>query len=127
MFTTYKFFHLTIRLAAFLLLSAAIVQAQTRNESAVSYLERGASWLEKGEYDRAIADFNIVLVFAPHMGSAYFSRGCAREARGDLKDKGDLDDAIADHSRAIALNPRFAQAYSGFQMREMWGQVPNLP
>src|SRR5882672_733369 len=40
-----------------------------------------------------------------HTATAYYNRGIAKGA------KGDLDGAIADYDRAIELDPRFAHAY----------------
>ncbi|MCI0695008.1 tetratricopeptide repeat protein [candidate division KSB1 bacterium] len=40
----------------------AVAQA-SRAVSAKSYVERGNSWLEKGEIERAIADYDLALAF----------------------------------------------------------------
>jgi hypothetical protein len=53
--------------AAWLLL-AYLVAAQTRAsraKSAVSYFARGSEWRERGEFDRAIADYDIAIAFDP--------------------------------------------------------------
>jgi tetratricopeptide (TPR) repeat protein len=75
------------------------------------YVSRGIAHRAKGDYDRAIADFDKALNFRPFATKfsdtlAYFSRG---EAYADKKD---YDRAIADYSEAISLNPSFAEAYS---------------
>src|SRR5215475_8536561 len=82
-----------------LMLAAATVSAQTsRASSAASYLERGNSWMAKGEFERAIAvDSRSAL--------AYYNRAIAREHKGDLAG------AVSDYDRAIDLNPRCADAY----------------
>ena len=43
--------------------------------SAASYVERGHDWYEKGELDRAMADFNIALTFDAQCANAYLFRG----------------------------------------------------
>ena len=50
----------------FLIFNLPVVQAQTsRAESAQSYCNRGNAWLAKGELDRAIADYDLAIVFDP--------------------------------------------------------------
>ena len=66
---------------------------------------RGLSYAENGDYDRAIADYNEAIRIAPQ---ANFLTN-----RGDAYNKkGDLDRAIADYDRALALNPGFDLAYN---------------
>src|SRR5215510_4810717 len=85
---------------------ATTTQAQTsRAASAASYLERGNSWLEKGELDRAIADYDLAIAFDSRVAVTYHNRCLARQR------KGDLEGALGDCNRAIELNPRFAEAY----------------
>ena len=73
-------------------------------------------WRDKGDLDRAIADFNeaIRLDPDPKDARAYNNRGHA------WRNKGDLDRAIADYSEAIRLDPKFARAYynRGFAWRD---------
>jgi len=46
------------------LVMGADVQAQSsRTSSSVSYLERGNEWMAKGEWDRAIADYDLAIAF----------------------------------------------------------------
>src|SRR5262249_56347614 len=50
-----------------LVTAAANVLAQnSRASSAASYLERGNSWMAKGEIERAIADYDLPIPFHPH-------------------------------------------------------------
>src|SRR5262245_24036606 len=84
--------------------AAASVQAQTsRASSAASYLERGNQWLSKGEWDRAIADYDLAIAFDAR-ATIYSNRGIAKQRKGDLAG------ALADYNRAIELNPRYADA-----------------
>jgi tetratricopeptide (TPR) repeat protein len=86
--------------------SATVIQAQnSRASSATSYLERGNQWLEKGDWDRAIADYDLAVVFDPSSYRAFYNRGLARDRKGDLVG------AISDYSKTIDLNPRFVAAY----------------
>ncbi len=67
---------------------------------------RGSAWQSKGEYDKAIADYDRVIELDPEDADAYFSRG-------DVWDiKGEYEKAIADCSRAIDLEPDNADAYN---------------
>ena len=66
---------------------------------------RGLSYAENGDYDRAIADYNEAIRIKPQ---ANFLTN-----RGDAyNEKGDFDRAIADYDRALALNPGFYLAYN---------------
>lgn len=71
----------------------------------VAYDERGKAYLNKGDYDRAIADFNTFIQLDPNRADAYRDRGTAYGI------KGDLDRAIADFDRAIELDPRLKGAH----------------
>ncbi|HEU0179055.1 MAG TPA: tetratricopeptide repeat protein, partial [Blastocatellia bacterium] len=87
-----------------ILTSAANVQAQTsRASSAASYLERGNEWLEKGELDRDIADYDLAIAFDAR-AAIYNNRGLAKQRKGDLAG------ALSDYNRAIELNPRYPEA-----------------
>ena len=64
-----------------------------------------ASTDNKGEHDRAIADYNEAIRLDPKYVFAYNGRGNAYQA------KGEHDRAIADYSEAIRLDPKFVKAY----------------
>ena len=72
----------------------------------VTYHNRGLAYGNKGDFDRAIADFNKAIELNPNSNEAYNSRGIAYSS------KGDFNSAIADFSKAIKLNPNSAEAYS---------------
>jgi tetratricopeptide (TPR) repeat protein len=116
---------------------------QSRRESprnlAVAYYSRGLAYYDKGDDDRAIAEFNEAIPLDPKSAQAYSSRGLAYDHKGDLGhadpdyneairldpkygqayfnrgnahyQKGDDDRAIADYSEAIRLDPKYAYAY----------------
>lgn len=62
---------------------------------------------DKGDNDRAIADYDQALKLDPKLAVAYNNRGIARLS------KGDSDRAIADYDMALKLDPKFAYAYKG--------------
>jgi len=100
---------------------------------------RGVEYGRKGDFDRAIADFDQALKLDPKDGGAYSNRGLARSCKGDFdgaiadfdqaieldpkltaayynrglawRAKGDLDRAVADYGQAITLDPKYANAY----------------
>jgi len=74
-------------------------------QDAEFYYKRGNDYGNKGELDKAIADFTQALTIDPNYAVAYSSRGLAYHY------KGELDRAIADFTRAIALNPNLTEAY----------------
>jgi tetratricopeptide (TPR) repeat protein len=62
------------------------------------YSDRGAVWLEKGRYDRALADFNQALKIDPGLASAAVRRATA------LGRKGGQDRARANLEQATHLD-----------------------
>ena len=60
---------------------------------------------EKGDFDKAIADYTQAIRLDPKDAEAHFGRGCS------YSKKGDHDKAIADFTDAIRLNPKHADAY----------------
>ena len=131
-------FNLSLLCTSILLLTCLCRAEEGRQATAASYLERGMSFVKKGELDFAIADFGIALQFDPNLAAALCNRGevfyrraeYARalsdlnraiqinprlvEAyvnRGAVRSRmGYLDGSISDHTTALALNPRFATA-----------------
>ena len=64
-----------------------------------AYMNRGAEWLKKGNYDRAIADSTTTIKLFPKATIAYENRGLAWKIKGDFKK------ALADYSAAIRNDP----------------------
>ena len=60
---------------------------------------RGLSYLKKGEYGRAIQDFDRAIELDPNYADAYFERGYAK-----LK-QGDTEGSNADIDKARKINP----------------------
>ena len=76
------------------------------NNDAEAYNNRGNAYYEKGDYDRAIAEYTEAIRLDPNFAEAYNNRGSVYGV------KGDLDRAISDFSQAIRLNPNYAEAYN---------------
>ncbi len=74
-------------------------------KSAEDYSRRGASYLQKRDYDKAIADCDEAIRLDPKLAKAYSNRGTAHVK------KRDYDKAIADFDRAIQINPQDAKTY----------------
>jgi lipoprotein NlpI len=118
-----------------------------------AFNNRGNAYRAKGDFDRALADYNQAISLDPRYEFAYNGRGNVYSYKGDLdraladynqaitldpKDalayngrgnvyraKGDSGRAIADYNRAITLNPKFAFAYSGRGLTNLYtGSLP---
>jgi len=70
-----------------------------------AYNNRGLVWLDKGDYDRAMADYTKAIELDPRDSTAYDNRG------NIWYDKGDYYRAIADYTKAIELDSRHAIAF----------------
>jgi clan AA aspartic protease (TIGR02281 family) len=84
--------------------------AESVPNRALAYRSRGAAYYDKGEFDRAIADFTEAVkidadVAPPYFALAYSRRGLA------AAEKKDYDQAIVDYSEAIKLNPTSIDVY----------------
>src|SRR5262244_1300296 len=95
----------TLSLTLYFAASAGYVAAETRDETAASYLELGNKFARHGDFSRAVGAYNIALQFAPDFALAYFSRAVAYEARGETSK------AIADYSRALNIIPSLTTAF----------------
>ncbi|MDR0707369.1 MAG: tetratricopeptide repeat protein [Treponema sp.] len=81
--------------------------ASTPAHSAKSYVESGLAYHNKGDYDRAIADYTQAIRIDPKYALAYHNRGVAYEV------KKDFDRAMSDYNQVILLDPNYAKAYHG--------------
>jgi len=67
---------------------------------------RGVIWGAKGEYDKALADFDAALRLDPRLATAHVNRGVTWTL------KGAYDKALADFNEAIQIDPDYARAQS---------------
>jgi len=67
-----------------------------------AYNNRGSVYAKKGDYTRAIADFDAAIRINPQLASAFGNRGLA------LAKAGQYARAIADFNVALAKNPKDA-------------------
>jgi len=75
------------------------------NASMEHYL-RARLWVEKEDFDKAIADISHVIRFASKHAPAYYNRG------GHFLEKTEYDKALADFNEAIRIDPRSFGAYN---------------
>jgi tetratricopeptide (TPR) repeat protein len=85
---------------------SAIIESssETRENLARAYGNRGVAYDNKGEYDRAVRDYDESVRFDPTSASGHRFRGNA------YKLKNDYDHAIAEYNEAISLAPNDALA-----------------
>jgi len=72
----------------------------------VVYVNRGFAYLSKGDYSRALADFNQAIQLQPNFTDAYFNRSVVYLLQQDY------DLALTDLNRVIQFRPDFALAYA---------------
>jgi tetratricopeptide (TPR) repeat protein len=85
--------------------SAVIKAGRGKGEKlAEAFGKRGLAYRLKGEYDRAIQDYNQAIKLNAKSAAAYNNRGVAYDH------KGEYDRAIQDYDQAIKLKPDFAAA-----------------
>ncbi|MBV8838788.1 MAG: tetratricopeptide repeat protein, partial [Alphaproteobacteria bacterium] len=70
-----------------------------------AYFNRGNALQQKGEADKAIADFDEAIKLEPKSPNAYNNRGTVKN------EKGDADGAIEDFNAAIKHDARYASAF----------------
>jgi tetratricopeptide (TPR) repeat protein len=82
-----------------------IVMQLTEKHADVLRSLRADAYKEKGDYDRALADYDQAIELNPENVRAY-------TGRGDLFERiGDRTRAIADFTKALALNPDMLPQY----------------
>ena len=78
----------------------------SRGNQVIIYNRRGNAYYYKGDYDRAVADYDRAIRLRPDYAFHYYNRGIA------YSDKGEYDRAIADFDQALRLDPDYAFAYN---------------
>ena len=73
---------------------------QRATQTADAYNNRGSVYFNKGDYDRAIKEFDESIRLNPNDAIAHYNRGTA------WSNKGDKDRAIKDYDEAIRLDPK---------------------
>jgi tetratricopeptide (TPR) repeat protein len=79
---------------------------ETGDRLSVAYNNRGAAYVDKGEFDRSIPDFDEAIRLSPNDTDAYYNRA------GVFIRKAELERAIKDYDRVIALKPDDFDAYN---------------
>jgi tetratricopeptide (TPR) repeat protein len=91
---------------AAVVMTAVLTSTRRRLRSTVpNHLKEGRKLLVFGQHDAALFEFNKALEISPHLGDAYYQRGCVYEARGAI------DLALADFDRALCCDAQIAHAY----------------
>jgi tetratricopeptide (TPR) repeat protein len=82
----------------------AIIESgqETTKGLAATFLNRGRAYASKGNYDRAIQDFDQAIRLDPNNPVAFFSRGNVYARQGEY------DHAIDDFDQAIRLDPNLS-------------------
>src|SRR5262245_45229481 len=95
-----------LALASFMLaaLTACAAHAQSPR-IAEDHNKRGIALKQRGELERAIAEFDQAIELNPRLADAWCNRGSAYYFNGDP------DRAMADFNQAIALDPRHSMAH----------------
>jgi lipoprotein NlpI len=86
----------------------ALVESGKLSEEnlAKALIFRGFAYRSKGDYDRAIHDFDQAIRLKPDFANAFNNRGIAYDY------KGNYDRAIQDFDQAIRLQPDYADAFN---------------
>ncbi len=85
---------------------AVVIRAgrETKANLALAYTHRGGAYLQTGDLEHALADFNAALALKPDNESALNARAKV------LDSKGDHDRALADWTSALSLKPDYLEA-----------------
>ncbi|MGO8749241.1 MAG: tetratricopeptide repeat protein [Thermoguttaceae bacterium] len=94
------------RLWPLLLLASVPSCFRSCSRDANHFVTQGISLDKKGEYDKAIVQFDKALSIDPQSAPALMWRGHAWHS------KGDYDEAIADYGAVLRIQPNLVRAYS---------------
>ena len=86
---------------------SAVIQAgqDSSKRLATAFNNRGVAYKFKGEYDRALEDYDQAILLNPNFANAYNNRGVIYRL------KGEYDRAIRDYDEAIWLDSNFPAAF----------------
>ncbi|MFZ1882534.1 MAG: tetratricopeptide repeat protein [Rhodoplanes sp.] len=79
---------------------------ETQSDRATAYNNRGWSYSQKDDHDRAIADYDEAIRLDPNFALAFVNRGWSYER------KRQYDRALADYNEAIRADPKYSLAYN---------------
>jgi tetratricopeptide (TPR) repeat protein len=82
------------------------VKGKTPRAKSQAHVLRGVAYFNKGDYGRALNDFNDAIKFVPSNSVALYNRGNIKTSLGQYSQ------AIDDYTQAINLNPRYANAFN---------------
>ena len=77
-----------------------------------AYLDRGSTYGEIEDFDKALNDFTKLIRLSPHDGEAYRLRGIIHAQKGDFRH------AINDFTTMIEVNPENGNAY--YYRGDLW-------
>lgn len=89
------------------LLSRAIDAGLEGGDAVTAHVLRGVAHSNRGEWDQAIADYDVALRLDQKSVVAHTNKGNA------LAQKGLSSDAIAEYDKALSLDPNYVNAYIG--------------
>lgn len=93
--------------------------ATPRDKRIATLVNRGILYMRDGQYDRALADYDLAINMDPENGAAYINKGAA------LIFKGEHDEALIALNLAIQLNAKDLHAayYNRALAREQLGDL----
>ena len=80
-----------------------------KGDYVAAYYNRALAYSDKGEYDKALTDFGVVLQFNPRNALALYARGIT------FLKKNDAEAANADMDAAKTINPNIAEEFDQSQ------------
>jgi tetratricopeptide (TPR) repeat protein len=100
------FFRIIFKIFLVLIIAIGCVTTQEVKKDADFYNNQGVAYDDKGQFDKAIANYNKAIELDPKHAMAYYNRG------NSYYDKREYDKAISDYTKATEINPRYAEAYN---------------
>lgn len=92
------------KLTAASILVISLVACGGAEERKATYLEKGKTYLEEKNYDKARVEFKNVLQIDPKFGEAYYYMGQLEEKKNELAK------ALGNYKKAISLDPELIDA-----------------
>jgi len=87
------------------MLSAHPIGQEADTKLVRAYYARGLAYRRKGDYHRAIQDYDQALKITPTYTQALYARGLAYMLIGDP------DRALQDYDQALQVNPNYAEVF----------------